>query len=49
MYSQLRGLCKGYVRLQRVQVIANSYVDQQQEIKERGDVIAREERRLEKR
>jgi hypothetical protein len=26
------------------QEIANSYVDQQQEVKERGDVITREER-----
>jgi len=34
--------------LQRVQEIANSYVDQQQELKERRDVIDREERRLEK-
>jgi len=30
-----------------VQEIANSYVDQQQESKERRDAIAREERRLE--
>jgi len=30
-----------------VQEIANSYVDQQQDSKERRDVIAREERRLE--
>jgi len=29
--------------------IANSHVDQQQESKERRDVIAKEERRLEKR
>jgi hypothetical protein len=35
--------------LQGVQEIANFYVDQQQELKERRDVIAREERRLEKR
>jgi hypothetical protein len=35
--------------LQGVQEIANSYVDQQQILKERRDVIAREERRLEKR
>jgi len=35
--------------LQGVQEIANSYVDQQQELKERRDVIEREERRLEKR
>ena len=35
--------------LQGVQEIANSYVDQQQEFKERRDVIAREKRRLEKR
>ena len=35
--------------LQGVQEIANSYVDQQQESKERRDVIVREERRLEKR
>ena len=34
--------------LQGVQEIANSYVDQQQELKERRDVIAWEERRLEK-
>jgi len=33
----------------RVQEIANSYVDQQQGMKERGDEKAREERRLEKR
>jgi hypothetical protein len=32
-----------------VQEIANSYEDQQQELKERRDVIAREERRLENR
>jgi hypothetical protein len=35
--------------LQGGQEIANSYVDQQQETKERDDEIAREERRLEKR
>jgi len=35
--------------LHGVQEIANSYVDQQQESKERGDEKAREERRLEKR
>ena len=35
--------------LQGVQEIANSYVDQQQETKGRGDEIARGERRLEKR
>jgi len=34
--------------LQGVQEIANSYVDQQPESKERRDVIAKEERRLEK-
>ena len=33
----------------RVQEIANSYVDQQQGTKERGDEKAREERKLEKR
>jgi len=33
----------------RVQEIANSYVDQQQGARERGDEKAREERRLEKR
>ena len=36
----------GYIRW--VQEIANSHVDQQQESKERIDVIAREERGLEK-
>jgi hypothetical protein len=35
--------------LQGVQEIANSYVNQQQETKERGDEKAREEKRLEKR
>jgi len=35
--------------LQGVQEIAISYVDQQQELEERRDVIAREEGRLEKR
>jgi len=34
--------------LQKVQKVTNSYVDQQQESKERRVVIAREERRLEK-
>jgi len=34
--------------LQGVEEIANSYMDQQQESKERRDVIAREKRRLEK-
>ena len=34
--------------LQGVQEIAKSYVDQQQESKERRDVIGREEKRLKK-
>ena len=34
--------------LQGVQEVANSYVDQQQGTRERGDVIEREERGLEK-
>jgi len=38
-----------FVMLQGGQEIANSYVDQQPEMKERGDEKAREERRLEKR
>jgi hypothetical protein len=37
------------VDVTRIRKIANSYVDQQQEVKEREDVLAREERRLEER